>query len=454
MQITSSPLPMLRRTPLPSLVLALSKAVHVSLFLLVLQHTQQQQQQRNHATAFQRDHHQRFRYRSLELDGSLPLRKTGDGLSSISRCLLSTKTKLAPSSLQRKARTQVVAISMLPTLPPSYEYDDSVVFFQRATGTRIQGRKELECSIQRWDTDFKEEVDGEIIRNINSNDDNNNDIKWQPRFETSSATTTSPTTLLVRWNLTYVDPSIQWMVALVDAVPGWTADFSTYNDKVSEERRFSYSALGKLFARALSTGKLRVPLACIEGVSTCEFVQDGVGNKNKCENGNENENKLGSNSSKRRIRSIAEDLAYAQDLNRGAMANRVCARDLQFFLEIARKPPEFYHETNGVNTKTNNNNNDGASSANGNNQDELYWEDRVTYLLPWRSVPGMMDPMYIEAQAEEDIAANLPLLFGAFSFGLLLVFGNWIAPNLIGQSLFGGATYIVPPSELNEIIGY
>ena len=343
---------------------------------------------------------------------------------------------------------------MLPTLPPSYEYDDSVVFFQRATGTRIQGRKELECSIQRWDNDFKEEVDGEIIRNINSSDDNNNVIQSQPRMETSSAKTTSPTTLLVRWSLTYVDPSVQWMVALAEAVPSWTTDFSTYNDKASEERRFSYSALGKLFGRAISTGKLRVPLACIEGVSICEFVQDKVGHKNKSENGNENENNLGSNSSKRRIQSIVEDLAYAQDLKRGAMANRVCARDLQFFLEMARKPPEFYQEASGVNTKTNNNNNEGASSANVNNQDELCWEDRVTSLLPWRSVPGMMDPMYIEAQAEEDLAANLPVLFGAFSFGLVLVFANWIAPNLIGQSLFGGATYIVPPSELNEIIGY
>jgi len=347
---------------------------------------------------------------------------------------------------------------MLPTLPPTYEYDDSVVFFQRATATRIEGRKELERSIQRWEKDFGAEVDddvavdvdvdvdGKVDRNIESNELGNN-LQGRPRLVTTSATTTSPTTLLLRWSLTYVDPSVRWLEDLAGAIPGWTADFSTYTDRVSEERRFSYTAVGKLFARAFATGKLRVPLACIEGVTTCEFdSRDG----NEREPGKKTD--AGSScAATRKIRSIVEDLAYAQDLNRGAMANRVCARDLQFFLETARKPPEFYRDgISMVDTTTTNNNNININI----NQDDLYWEDRVASVLPWRSVPGMMDPLYIEAQAEEDLAANLPVIFGAVAFGALVVFANWIAPELIGQSLFGDPTYIVRPSELNEVIAY
>eukprot|EP00536_Pseudo-nitzschia_multiseries_P012471 jgi/Psemu1/290310/fgenesh1_pg.478_\ len=411
--------------------------------LLVLNHTQQRRQY--HVAAFQGDHHyfqqsgQGVRSHFVT-SGGYPIQRNPERVATVSS-LFQRKT--------RKGRTE--AIAMLPTLPHMYEYDDSVVFFQRATGTRVEGRIELERSIQRWEKDFEAEVDDTVEHRRSQSNERDITLQSRPRLETISTTTTSPTTLLVRWKLTYVDPSVKWMEALAEIVPGWAADFATYTDRVSEERRFSYSALGKLFARAFSTGKLRVPLACIEAVSTCEFVQNETGSENVTENGTV----AGSNTDTRKIRSIVEDLAYAQDLNRGAMANRVCARDLQFFLETARKPMEYYRDGNSIN----NNRRDGdiASSANGDNnqgRDKLYWEDRVASVLPWKSVPGMMDPLYIEAQAEEDLAANLPVLFGALAIGAVAIFANWIAPELIGQSLFGDPTYIVRPSELNEVIGY
>ena len=346
---------------------------------------------------------------------------------------------------QTRAKSSSTTIAMLPPLPSSFEYDDAVVFFQRATSTRIVGRDQLERSIDQWESDFRTEVDGDGF-GIHTNEDESLRLRLrQVRLQTSVATTVSPTTLLLRWNVTYIDPSVLWLVSLSETVPGWTPDFRSYTDKVSEVRKFSYSALGRLFADAVATGKLRVPLACIEGRATCEFREE--------ENGDGDENRTKT----KKIKSITEDLAYAQDLNRGAVSNRLCARDLQFFLEVARKPPEYWSDGGGKQGNTRNGDSDAPSlnSSNTNARQQYeYWEDLVTESLPWRSVPGMIDPMYIEGQSEDDLEANLPLVFGTLSVILVLVFANWIAPNLIGQSLFGGPSYIVPPSELNDIIRY
>ena len=314
-------------------------------------------------------------------------------------------------------------VQMLPPLPSSYEYDDAVVFSQRATGTKILGRDRLERSIDQWQRDFDTEVG--VANEFESENKDFTRLR-SVRLQTSVATTTSPTTLLLRWNVTYVDPSVAWLASLADSIPGWTPDFRSYTDQVSKVRTFSYSAIGRLFADAVATGKLRVPLACIEGTATCEFLSI------------ESDTAIvGNGTTTKRITSITEDLAYAQDLNRGAMSNRLCARDLQFFLEVARKPPEFWDATNDSTR-----------------QQYEFWEDQVTESLPWKTVPGMMDSMYIEGQSEDDLNANLPLLFGILSVLLVVTFANWIAPNLIGQSLFGPTNYIVPPSELNDILPY
>ncbi len=308
-----------------------------------------------------------------------------------------------------------VVLCMFPPLPSSFLYDEEVVFLQRATQTRISGKNKLEKSIAQWEEDFRYEVD----KGKDSSYDYRDPSQRLARVQTSVATTVSPTTLLVRWNATYVDPSVGWLVSLSESVPGWIPDFRSYIDQASEVRKFSYSALARLFGDAIASGRLRVPLACIEGTTTYEFQE-----------------------STKKVTYITEDLAYAQDLNRGALSNRLCARDLHFFLEVARKPLEYPR-------------NGGRIEANDTNTQEYeYWEDLVSEVLPWRSVPGMMDSMYIEGQSEEDLGANLPLLFGALSVVFVLAFANWVAPNLIGQSLFGPPSYIVPPSELNDIIQY
>ena len=52
-----------------------------------------------------------------------------------------------------------LALGMFPPLPSSYEYDEEVVFLQRATQTRISGKDKLEKSIAQWEEDFRDEVD-------------------------------------------------------------------------------------------------------------------------------------------------------------------------------------------------------------------------------------------------------------------------------------------------------
>lgn len=354
-----------------------------------------------------------------------------------------TQTRTGPSS---------TTIGMLPPLPSSFEYDDAVVFIQRATSTRIVGRDQLQRCIENWDRDFRSEVSDGNGDFLDETNEESLQLRRSVRLQTSVAKTLSPTTLLLRWNLTYVDSSVAWLVSLADIVPGWTPEFRTYTDQASKVRKFSYTAVGRLFASAFATGRLRVPLACIEGTATCEFREEDNDGNDAVASG---ENKGNSKPTTKKIISITEDLAYAQDLTRGALSNRLCAIDLQFFLEVARKPPEYRNDgTNHPETKKIG----GLAAAKSDNIKTKpryeYWEDLVTESLPWRSVPGMMDSMYIVDQSEEDLEAKLPLTFGILSVVLVLVFANWIAPALIGQSLFGAPSYIVPPSELNDIIRY
>ena len=65
----------------------------------------------------------------------------------------------------------------------------------------------------------------------------------------------------------------------------------------------------------------------------------------------------------------------------------------------------------------------------------------------------MTDPLAVEPMEEEE-EQLIPILFlggvAVFLFGFAYV----LAPELIGQSLLGPPTYIVPPRELNDVIAY
>ena len=69
-----------------------------------------------------------------------------------------------------------------------------------------------------------------------------------------------------------------------------------------------------MFLDVMTTGKLRIPLACVEGTSEMIFS-------------------TGDNM----LASITEELSYAQDLQRGSLLNRRCSDDLRLFLETGRR---------------------------------------------------------------------------------------------------------------------
>lgn len=282
-------------------------------------------------------------------------------------------------------------------LPFSVEcYDESVVFVQRATSTRIRGIEQIQRACELWDRDFINDLAGSV------REDEERRTAISPITIIERISRTSPTTLVVQWNTSYVPPTSQWLPN-VARLWGWQLDPLPYNDQ-SGSIKTSYQTIVKLFMDAIATKKLRVPLACIKGTTVCECTS----------------------SSSKTIVSITEDLAYAQDLQRGVLQNRVCGQDLQSFLETARRPP-------GTNPEA--------------------WQEHMSNNMPWSTVPGLTDPLSIEAMNEEE-AQWIPALFlGAVSL-FVLGFAYVLAPELIGQSLFGPRSYIVPPQDLNDIISY
>jgi hypothetical protein len=215
--------------------------------------------------------------------------------------------------------------------------------------------------------------------------------------------TVSPQTQLVRWNVTWVPPTSAWLEVLGNVWPGVDVVPTSYNHLSGKVSTFSWNAVFRTFSDAFATGKLRVPLACIQGTSELTLSAS-------------------STTDKKLVVSISEDLDYAQDLQRGVLLNRRCAADLRVFLETGRR----------------------MNKANNKNED---WDDIVAKALPWSSVPGS-NPLDVDAIEEGDGPA---IIFLGIVAVVLLGFANVIGPQLIGQSLFGPPNYIVRPEDLNSI---
>ena len=149
--------------------------------------------------------------------------------------------------------------------------------------------------------------------------------------------------------------------------------------------------MGSLLWNYLSTNTIRVPLSCICGISDLTF-----------------ETNSSSQNSVFMLKSIEEDLEYSLDLNRGALLNRKCSDDLRLFLEAGRRLQS----------------------------DKDAWYDTVATALPWSSVPGS-NVLDVDETEEGGIAAGLFLGVSALS---ILTLAAFLAPELIGQSLWGPQT--------------
>jgi hypothetical protein len=217
--------------------------------------------------------------------------------------------------------------------------------------------------------------------------------------------------VLVKWNVTWVPPSALWLegVGKLFGPKNLKIKYTSYNHLSGTPTAFSWKAVGKLFVDAITTGVLRVPLACIEGTTELQFSRAKLNITDEIDNNNEGPD----------VVRISEELAYAQDLKRGALQNRKCAQDLRLFLETGRRMC--------------------------NNPQE--WDDKVARSLPWESVPGS-NVMDVDPVEEGPVAA---VLFIGFAALCILLFASVMGPELIGQSLFGPPSYIVRPEDLNSI---
>ena len=318
------------------------------------------------------------------------------------------QTQLSSSSIATATATTVdplngpVARTVL-LVPPSACSDD-IVYEQVASKTRVQGLDQLQHLCERFDQDFQSELGVESTIH---------------RISLLPTATTTKAVVAVNWNVTWVPPTAAWLEALGTTWPGVQVQKVTYNHLSGEVTTFSWKAVFRLFANAWTTGMLRIPLACIEGQTRLSFQHrqrqdDTDATMTDPDNDNDKENGWV-------CFRIVEELSYAQDLARNTLRNRRCSADLRVFLETGRRC-----------------------------QPTQVWDDIVATCLPWSSVPGS-GPLDVDPSEEGPEGALVALgLAGLITIG----FANFLARMVLGQSLFGPPSYIVPPDELNDIIGY
>ena len=265
--------------------------------------------------------------------------------------------------------------------PDDQHVSDSVTFLQASTNTRLHGLKALKETCKKWEQHFDDDLG--------------------TSYNLKRISMISPTQMVAQWNVTWVPPTASWLQSLAK-INNWTPEYMSYVHMSGQISTFSYMTVAKLFLDAISTKTLRIPLACIDGTTTYDFEKMST---------NQNDNFI--------VQRITEELGYAQDLKRRSLKNRKCALDLRMFLEDGRR----IHNTR----------------ENGHGES---WEDIVVVALPWSSVSGLNS---LEIEPNDGDEAMVPVLFLCVSTLALLAFATVAAPELIGQSLFGPPTYIVPP---------
>jgi hypothetical protein len=251
---------------------------------------------------------------------------------------------------------------------PAEDCVDDLVFVQKATKSRIRGIANITRACDSFDADFSSSPD---------DDDEDDDDEGGVRASLQRVTLLSKDCVRVQWNVTWVPITAVWLTRL----PAREKSYVVYNHLSSQVSTFSWKAVGDLVSTWITTGCLRIPLACIQGLTDLRF--------------DENE----------KLVSIEEDLVYAMDLQRGALQNRKCADDLRLFLEAGRRLDSIHADD---------------------------WYDRVATALVWSSVPGS-GPLDMDETVEGPSAA---LLFVGVAFGSVLCLATLLAPKLLGQSLW------------------
>jgi hypothetical protein len=343
-------------------------------------------------------------------------------------------------------------------VPPKH-MKETVVFVQRATNTRLHGRSTLESISDYWESTFETTTTTSTTTTTTTDGGGGGvGVGGGVAFDVDRISTIGPTTVIVQWNVTWVPPTSWVLEFLATQILRVTPAYETYTHRSHEERTtFSYTALLRLFQDASQTKRLRIPLACIQGMSTLEFENETkttttaatttttTTTSHNDDDDDDDDVDVDVDSSAThpppppllvlpQLKSISEELNYAQDLQRGTLRNRNCANDLKLFLETGRciRPDD---QRSANNNYSPNQTNEVMDNKNSNNKGtEFYdWNRVVAEALPWETVPGMMNPLDIDGQ--EDGAVAVPLFLGIVLLSLVS-FSVLVAPELLGQSIF------------------
>ena len=291
---------------------------------------------------------------------------------------LSITTPSLAESIRIHARDAINVGPLARTIlmVPLSQCSKRIKYVQKTTNTCIEGLSQVLQACDYFDTNFQSRM------GVNS--------------AITHVSTIAPQTLLVSWNVTWIPTSALWLERVGKVWPDVQVIPTPYNHLSNRVNMFSWKAIGKLLMDTIRTGKLRVPLSCIEGTSEMIFSP-------------------GDNM----LVSISEELSYAQDLRRGALQNKKCSDDLKLFLETGRR----------------------ISTCE-------CWDETVTQALPWSSVPGS-NPLDMTPMTDGEETGSV--IFLGVSAILLLVFANVVGPHLIGQSLFEPTQYFVDQQHLSSM---
>ena len=193
---------------------------------------------------------------------------------------------------------------------------------------------------------------------------------------------------VVQWSTTFVPEKMKFLYDLALNWPLGTLEIEKKDilDRQGEISKFTYRALFALLKRAALEGKMRIPIAKIEGASRLVF--DGG-----------------------KLERHEESLTLVSAINAGRVRNKRVARDLLEYLDC-RKPPGTSLEA---------------------------WDDAVLEKCDYYSVPGMrqldVDGMDETSSNVEDATAVLgffTLVTIAFGFG----FGAWYMHGVQQEAVF------------------
>ena len=126
----------------------------------------------------------------------------------------------------------------------------------------------------------------------------------------SAAASVAAREVIVKYNASWTPPSAAWLLSVASAWPGVEAAPTPYADRYGQVSTFSWKGVVKLFQDAAATGRLRVPLALIEGRAILKFDDGGA------------------------LTAVSDEIYFADLCRRGQLRNRRCAQDLRLFLEV------------------------------------------------------------------------------------------------------------------------